>query len=174
MDPTTRQGHRGTGVPTPLRTGAGGVCAGVTLRGASTRGALSVTSTNDTAIVIPILVGAFALASLFAWLLVKAVRAFLASSLPYRDAVRQAQSEPKVIEALGAPIQAGPPRGSLRYDLFLGNRAALRIPLSGPIASGRLTVRAVGRRKNWRYTRIQLKVDGRKETVEISGWTMGV
>ena len=132
------------------------------------------TSTNDPGIVIPILAGAFALAGLFAWLLFKAVRAALANSRPYREAVQRAQSDPRVLNALGAPLQAGPPSGNIRYDLLLGNRASLSIPLSGQAASGRLSVRASGRWRTWNYTQIQLKVDGSDEQIEIPGSTVGV
>jgi len=125
------------------------------------------TRTSDPAIVVPILVAAFVLAGFFAWFLVKAIKAFLANSEPYREAVGRARSDPRVRDALGAPIQAGPPQGNIRWDILLGKRASLIIPMSGPTASGHLYVRARGRWRTWNYTQIQLNVESRGEAIDL-------
>jgi len=125
-------------------------------------------STSDPPIVIPILVAAFALAGLLAWFLVKAIKAFLANSEPYREAVLRARSDPRVLDALGAPIQAGLPQGNIRWDILLENRASLIIPMSGPMASGHLYVRARGRWRSWNYTQMQLNIESRGESIDLN------
>ncbi len=127
------------------------------------------TSTRDPAIVLTILVAAVVLVGLFAWVLFRVISAALSNSQPYLGAVGRARSDPRVLDALGTPVQAGLPQGSLQWDLVLGNRASLTIPLSGPRASGHLFVRARGRCCTWNYTQIQLSVRGRDTAIDLTG-----
>jgi hypothetical protein len=87
------------------------------------------------------------------------------SSTPYKDAVAMAQRDPRVIAALGSPVEPGLLiSGSINTRNDSGD-AKLAIPLSGPKGKGTLHVEATKVRGNWTYH--QMKVVG-------SGWEINL
>lgn len=72
------------------------------------------------------------------------------TSTPYREAVARAQSDPRVLELLGSPVQPGYWfSGSINSQNRDGN-ATFDIPISGP--KGKATLRVVGVKQRGRWT----------------------
>ena len=71
------------------------------------------------------------------------------SSEPYKEAVRRAQSDPRVIAALGSSTEATFfVSGNIQTENHEG-RAKLDIPMRGPKGSGTLHVEATKMRGRW-------------------------
>ena len=78
------------------------------------------------------------------------------SSTPYKDSVAIAQSDPRVITALGSPVKPGLfLSGSINTKNDSGE-AKLAIPLSGPKGKGTLHVEASKVRGNWSYSLVKV------------------
>jgi hypothetical protein len=74
------------------------------------------------------------------------------NSDPYREAVRRAQSDPRVVEALGQPIEIGLfVSGSINTENDQGT-ANLSIPISGPKGKAKIYVVAEKKRRRWTYS----------------------
>ena len=78
-------------------------------------------------------------------------------SEPYTAAMARAQSDPRVIAALGSPIKAGLLlSGETHFENNNGD-AKLNIPISGPKGSGTLHVTATKTDGKWFYNRMYVK-----------------
>jgi hypothetical protein len=94
--------------------------------------------------------------------------AVLKHSEAYQMGVAQLQSSPLATNALGTPITAGNPSGSIATEGASG-KAALTFPVSGPKASGTAFVEAIKKDGVWSLTRLAFKLDGRDSVIEIIG-----
>jgi hypothetical protein len=89
-------------------------------------------------------------------LVVTAVR----SSDAYQTSVMRAQTDPHVLELLGAPIEPGLfVRGSIRVENQSGD-ADLTIPLSGSHGQATLYVVADRQHGQWQYRRMYVQTEG--------------
>jgi hypothetical protein len=76
------------------------------------------------------------------------------SSEPYKEAMRRAQSDPRVVAALGTPIKPGMfVSGNIQTQNNEGT-AKLDIPLTGPKGSATLHVEATKTRGRWDYNQM--------------------
>lgn len=101
-----------------------------------------------------VVVGAFAVVVAFIALILFTLRGSMMGSDVYRDAMVRASAHPELVDALGAPIEAGfMPMGSISKSSEDGGsgRADLVISLSGPRGSGELVATAERRRGAWMY-----------------------
>jgi Cytochrome oxidase complex assembly protein 1 len=82
------------------------------------------------------------------------VFAAIRSAEPYRDGVARAKADPRVIEVLGAPVEAGwYVSGSIRTQNRDGN-CDISVPLNGSKQSGSLRVVGTKEDGRWTYTRM--------------------
>ena len=89
------------------------------------------------------------------------------SSGVYQEAVQLARDNPRVIDALGAPIEVGLlVSGSIHVSGSSGD-AELAIPLHG--ASNRGTLRVVARREGgrWLFEQAEVEVRGREDPIDL-------
>ncbi|MGH9422332.1 MAG: cytochrome c oxidase assembly factor Coa1 family protein [Thermoanaerobaculia bacterium] len=102
---------------------------------------------------VVIVLGAAALVGLFIF-----VFSVIKRTDVYREAYHRASSDPRVIAALGTPIEKGWwVFGSVRMDNDSGN-ANFNFPISGPKGNARVHVVA-SFNGNWTYTRLVVKPD---------------
>jgi hypothetical protein len=80
-----------------------------------------------------------------------AVFGSMRSSTPYKDSLAIAQSDPRVIAALGSPVKTGLFLSGSIHTRDDSGEAKLAIPLSGPKGEGTLHVEASKVRGNWTY-----------------------
>ncbi len=92
----------------------------------------------------------------------------LKNSEAYKLGVAQLQASPLASNALGTPITAGRPTGSISTENQSG-KASLNFPVSGPKASGTAFVEAVKKDGVWSLTRLAFKRDGSDSVIEIIG-----
>ena len=89
------------------------------------------------------------------------------SSPVYLDALQAAQSDPRVVEALGTPIEAGwLVTGSIEEQGISGD-ASLVIPISGPRGSGTLYASAREGNGRWQFYTLAVQVDGQNQVIEL-------
>lgn len=89
------------------------------------------------------------------------------SSPVYLDAMQAAQSDPRVVDALGTPIQAGwLVTGSIEEQGISGD-ATLTIPVSGPRGSGTLYASAREGNGRWQFYTLAVKVDGQTQVIPL-------
>ena len=94
----------------------------------------------------------------FAGIVFFAFSAIRATDL-YSDSVRRAQNDPRVIEALGPPVEPGWwVAGTVNVDNDSGE-ADFSVPLLGTRARGTLDVEGSRDRGEWRYSVMQVRVD---------------
>jgi hypothetical protein len=87
------------------------------------------------------------------------VSAAVRSSDVHETSVARAQADSRVLEVLGAPVEAGYlVSGSIQIDNDHGS-ADIAIPLSGPVGSARLTVVAEKRGGRWSYDEMLVTPD---------------
>ena len=92
---------------------------------------------------------------------------FLRSSEPYALALERARQEPRVIEALGEPIEVGwMMQGSINFDGDSGH-ADFSIPLTGPRGSARVHVVAERAAGEWVYERLEVEIDATGERIDL-------
>ena len=116
--------------------------------------------------------GLGAIAGIFFALVLGAVIMFVIfsgfkSSDVYKEALSRAQSDPRVVEALGTPIQAGLfVTGSLETQGISGD-AQLNIPIHGP--KGRGVLYAAARRENgvWNFYTLAVGVNGQDALIPL-------
>ena len=97
-----------------------------------------------------LVVGCVVFVAFIAFVAVGAMR----SSTPYKDAMQRAQTDPRVIEALGSPIEPGLfISGSINTQNQSGD-ADLSIPVSGPKGKARISVKGTKDEGRWTYTRM--------------------
>jgi hypothetical protein len=92
----------------------------------------------------------------FAW-----ITGTMKSSEPYQQALAIASKDPRVIAALGEPVQPG---YFVLGSLSTGGtgRASLQIPLSGPRASGKLSVEATAKAGLWNLDMVVVAIGGQR------------
>jgi Cytochrome oxidase complex assembly protein 1 len=89
------------------------------------------------------------------------------SSPVYRDAMQAAQSNSRVIQSLGTPIQSGwLVTGSIEEQGLSGD-ATLVIPISGPRGSGTLYASAREGNGKWQFYTLAVQVDGQDQVIEL-------
>ncbi|MCL4395012.1 MAG: cytochrome c oxidase assembly factor 1 family protein [Chloroflexi bacterium] len=89
------------------------------------------------------------------------------SSPVYLEAMKAAQANPDVVQALGSPIQSGLlVTGSISEQGISGD-ASLVIPISGPRGNG--TLYASARKGNgvWRFYTLAVQVDGQDQLIAL-------
>ena len=99
--------------------------------------------------------------------MISGISKILKSSEAYQTAVARAKANEKVIAALGTPIEEGFPMGSVNTNNDAGD-ADLKIPISGP--KGKATIYVVGTRSGgtWTYSKMNVKVTGTDEEIDLS------
>lgn len=89
------------------------------------------------------------------------------SSPVYLDAMKAAQSDPRVVDALGTPIESGWfVTGSIREQGISGD-ASLVIPISGPRGSGTLYASAREGNGRWQFYTLAVQVGGQNQVIEL-------
>lgn len=89
------------------------------------------------------------------------------SSPVYLEAMKAAQSDPQVTQALGTPIQSGwLVTGSIEQQGISGD-ASLVIPISGPRGSGTLYASAREGNGEWQFYTLAVQVDGKNEVITL-------
>ena len=89
------------------------------------------------------------------------------SSPVYLNAMKAAQSDARVVEALGTPIQSGwLVTGSIEQQGLSGD-ASLVIPIAGPRNGGTLFASAREGNGRWQFYTLAVKVDGQDEVIEL-------
>jgi hypothetical protein len=110
----------------------------------------------------------FAMIVAFVAIIIFVVFAAMKQSDVYKTAVARAKSDPRVVEALGTPIDEGMfVSGSTHVNGAAGD-ADLSIPISGP--KGKATVyvaakKSVGR---WEYEKLEVEIDKTKERIDLA------
>jgi len=95
------------------------------------------------------------------------VFSMLGSSDVAMQAKHRAQQDPRVIEALGQPVEPGwLIQGKLQHDGPSGT-ASLQIPLDGPKADGDLHIEAVKRVGRWQYRTLTVVVDSKSTDIDL-------
>ena len=82
--------------------------------------------------------------------------------------IAKLQTSPVATNALGTPIAAGKPSGSVSTSSDSG-KASLTFPVSGPKASGTAFVEAIKKDGVWTITRLAFKLDGSDNVIDIIG-----
>ena len=117
----------------------------------------------------------WAIAGVIVWLVMIAVAASsfygvwsaIRGSDVYRGAVERVNASQAAREALGFPIEAGFPMGSVSVSGPSGE-AQLSIPVQGSRASGTLYLQATRSMGRWQYDRIELQVEGREDRIDLN------
>lgn len=82
--------------------------------------------------------------------------------------VEQAKADPRVIEALGEPIDTGW-LGESNVSINNGKTIVrLGVPLEGPKGNGTLHVDAEKTDDGWNFQRLEVEIDGSGETFELT------
>jgi hypothetical protein len=89
------------------------------------------------------------------------------SKAVYELSVSRAESDPRVVEAMGEPIEAGWfMQGSINIEDGRGH-ASLRIPMNGSKHRGDILSQAVRRDGRWRLRYLAVEADGREERIVV-------
>lgn len=89
------------------------------------------------------------------------------SSDAYQQALAAAQSDPRLIEALGEPIESGwLVSGSISVNGATGD-ADLAIPIEGPKGKAKLYVEATKSAGSWEFLRLEAVVEETGEHIEL-------
>lgn len=103
----------------------------------------------------------------FVAFLVFSVGGVLKHSDAYKNAVARAKADSRVTSALGTPISEGWfVSGSVHTSLGSGD-ANLTIPISGPKGKGTITAVASKSGGEWTYSKLEVKIDGSGETIDL-------
>lgn len=79
----------------------------------------------------------------------------------YKGALNRAQNDPRVVAALGSPVEGGWwIKGSVNRDMQHGGNAELTFPVSGPKAHGTEHVVATFDGDKWTFERLTVTPDG--------------
>lgn len=96
-----------------------------------------------------------------------AATGMMKSSDAYRQALGRAGSDPRVVQRLGEPLEAGMlTSGGIQVNGPTG-QADLAIPLSGPRGKGTLYLAATKSVGEWTFTRLVLEVDSTHERIDL-------
>ena len=89
------------------------------------------------------------------------------SSPVYLDAMKAAQTDPRVVDALGTPIQSDWfVTGSIEEQGISGD-ATLTIPISGPHGNGTLYASAREGNGRWQFYTLAVKIDGQDQVIPL-------
>lgn len=117
---------------------------------------------------VPVLVAFLGLLFLAAiGLFVYGLFSMIGSSDVAMEAKRRAQQDPRVIEALGQPVEPGWFIQGNQQTNGPNGSASLQIPLDGPKAEADLYVEAVKRVGRWQYRTLTVVVDGRSTDIDL-------
>jgi len=98
------------------------------------------------------------------------VFATIRSTDVYQQALQTAQSDPRVIEALGEPVEAGfMVSGSVRMNAGEGGTADLSIPISGPNGSGTVYAVATSSGGVWTFSTLEVEIAGQPGRIDLLG-----
>ncbi len=91
----------------------------------------------------------------------------LRSSEIYQMALKEAKSNPDVVQVLGEPVEPGWwLSGSIKVSGPTG-QADIAIPISGPKASGTLYAVALKTAGQWQFVTLEVAVDGQDERINL-------
>jgi len=89
------------------------------------------------------------------------------SSAPYEYAVEQASKDPKVIEALGSPVEtAGIMQGNISLQNDSG-KVDIKIPLKGPKGKGSVIVKGDKFEGEWVYEELYVLIKESNEKINL-------
>ena len=130
-----------------------------TLTGAVAGGALGLLLAVGTSWSWPIMVGGMPIVSLPAFLVIVFVFSVIKRSDVYREAFNRASSDPRVIAALGTPIDKGWwVMGKVNVDTEGGN-ANIDFPISGPKGNAKVHAAATYEGNAWKYSSLIVRPD---------------
>ncbi len=93
---------------------------------------------------------------------------FINDSEPTKVALELATNHPKVIEALGEPIEKySIPKGEISYNSDSGSRVDLGIPIRGPKGEGILFVKGKKTGKEWDYEILYVLIKETQEKINL-------
>ena len=111
--------------------------------------------------------GLFLAVGLAVWAFVSLIMGSLKQSDAYKEALNKVRADAAAVEALGEPIEAGFfLSGSVNVSGPSGD-AVLAIPLEGPKGEGTLYLEATKQAGRWKYSLLELAVDGREERIDL-------
>lgn len=117
---------------------------------------------------VPVLVAVLGLLFLAAiGLFAYGLFSMMGSSDVAMEAKRRAQQDPRVIEALGQPIEPGWFIQGNQQTNGPNGSASLQIPLDGSKADADLYIEAVKRVGRWQYRTLTVVVDGRSTDIDL-------
>ena len=91
----------------------------------------------------------------------------LKQSDAYKLAIARAKADPRVVAALGSPIEEGwYLSGNTNVNGASGN-ADLSIPISGPKGKGTIYAVATKSAGEWTYSKLEVKIDSTGETIDL-------
>jgi len=103
----------------------------------------------------------------FIAVIVMVVVGSMKSSDAYKMAMEKAQTDPRVIERLGTPIEAGMfVGGSIKVEGTSG-KADLTIPISGPKGEGAIYLDATKFAGDWTFNRLEVGFKGDPNRVNL-------
>lgn len=92
----------------------------------------------------------------------------LKSSDAYKTALERAKADPRVVAALGTPIDEGfLVSGHTNVDGASGS-ADLSVPISGPKGKGTVYVVATKSAGEWNYEKLIVEIEGTKERINLA------
>lgn len=100
----------------------------------------------------------------FVYLLISMIGSGMRNNDAYRIAYEQARSDPRVIAALGEPIEQ---KGFISGRIAANSYADLRVPISGPLAEGALFIEAHTRTGVWKFTTLAVTPDGSDAPIDL-------
>ncbi len=111
------------------------------------------------------------LAVTFVFLIVLIVFGALKSTDVYKTALATARTDPRVINALGAPIEDGFFLSGNTNVNGASGKADLAIPITGPKGKGTLYVAATKEAGEWNFSKIVVAVEKTGERIDLSAKT---
>src|SRR5689334_19294135 len=85
----------------------------------------------------------------------------------YREALAEVRKDPEAASALGRPIEPSWwLSGNVQTSGGSGH-ADIMVPVSGPKGEGKVYVQAVKHGSRWKFTRLALEVDGRRDQIDL-------
>lgn len=83
------------------------------------------------------------------------------------EAKRRALQDPRVIEALGSPVEPGWMVGGNISTSGASGNASMHVPLEGPKGEATLYLEAVKRTGRWRYSTLVVVVQGQDADIDL-------
>lgn len=107
------------------------------------------------------------MACLFVCAVLATVSVAMRSSDPYQLALKAAQHDPSVLAGVGSPVQPGwLTTGQITVSGSSGE-ANFAIPISGPIGSGVINVRAEKSVGKWTFSKATVDIAGRPTPIDL-------